>query len=191
MTGFREFLHFIRTSFTWWIVVAPWEQGVRVRLGKNVKLLEAGVHLKIPFVDLVAKQSVRLRIISIPPQTISTRDGHSLTIGILIGYKIVDVLKLYDSLHHAQDTITSIAIGAVSDFVIARDKVECAPDQLTQYVRDNVDLEQYGLGDTTVNISTFAFVRTYRIISGEGQLYFDGDSLSTNKFEGVRNHDGY
>lgn len=58
---FGAIFRFFR-QFQIWVVVAPWEQAVRVRLGKHLSVLNAGVHLKLPFADLVYLQSVRLRI---------------------------------------------------------------------------------------------------------------------------------
>ena len=50
--------------FQWWVVVAQWELGLRIRLGKKTKALNPGIHFRIPFLDRIYIQSARLRTIS-------------------------------------------------------------------------------------------------------------------------------
>ena len=77
----EEFLEYIFNAFKIWVIVQKWEAGIRVRTGKHMKKLKPGVHFKIPYFDSVYVQEVRLRIVSMPTQTITTKDG--LTISIL------------------------------------------------------------------------------------------------------------
>ena len=58
MEGVRQFLKALQM----WVTIAPWEQGLRVRLGRRVKLLGAGVHLRLPVLDVLYIQTVRTRI---------------------------------------------------------------------------------------------------------------------------------
>src|SRR5688572_2913843 len=148
MTGtLRELLAALRNIFTWWIVVAPWEQVIRVRLGKRVELLGAGVHLRIPFVDRAFRQSTRRRSTVLPVQTLRTLDGKQLTISGVLSYRIADLLLLYQTVHHAEGTIAADTTGAIGEFVAATTAEDCTPPALRARVGAAVGLERYGLAD--------------------------------------------
>ena len=91
MESLHQLLQQIGRMFVWLVIVAPWEQAIRVRLGRRVRLLPAGAYLVIPFIDRVYRQTIRRRLSIIPPQTLTTRDGKSVTLGSAVGYSIVDL----------------------------------------------------------------------------------------------------
>ena len=66
-------------SFQLWVTVAPWEMGLRVRLGKTATVLCPGPHWRIPFLDRMFVQQVRLRSLGIGGQTVTTKDGKPLS----------------------------------------------------------------------------------------------------------------
>ena len=72
METFTALLKQIGQIFRWWVIVAPWEQGLRVRAGKHVLLLKPGLHVRIPYIDQVFIQSSRLRIVHLAMQTVLT-----------------------------------------------------------------------------------------------------------------------
>ena len=76
----------------------PWEQGIRVTLGKKLTLMNEGVYLKLPLVHKVYVQEKRLRVMSMPMQTVTTADGHPITISLAVGYSIKDIVRLYNTL---------------------------------------------------------------------------------------------
>ena len=57
----RELFAQLSNVLTWVVVVAPWEQALRIRWGKTATLLKGGVYLRIPFIDRIYRQSVRKR----------------------------------------------------------------------------------------------------------------------------------
>ena len=165
--------------FRWWVIVAPWEQAVRVRAGKRVDVLGAGFHLRIPLIDRVFRQSTRRRFITVPTQTVSTSDGKAVTVSGGIGYAICDIGRLYDTLHHPEDVIQTEAQGAIARFIAARTLEACGPRAIEEHVTGRMDLTRYGLSTADFYITDFVAVRTYRLIQGEPRNWMSGDSLST------------
>lgn len=154
--------------FTWIVVVAPWEEALRVRLGKRVKKLSAGTYLKIPFIDRVFKQSVRRRLNLIRPQTLTTKDGKVVTCSASVGFSIGDLEKLYNTIEAPNDTIENEVAAIVSKFVGERNLAECSLAILQKYVMENIDLSKYGLVGQEFYITSFATTsRTYRLITGD------------------------
>lgn len=166
---------FLAKLFQWWFTVMPWEQALRIRKGKNVKLLGAGLYLKIPFVDSVYIQTTRMRMIDTPMQTVSTKDGNAVTLKSAIGYTIDNIQVLYNKLYHPEMTLSSMSMGFVGEFVRENLISEITPLNIEKFVNSKITASDYGLKNLTVRITTFAIVKTYRIIQDNSGLY---ESLS-------------
>jgi len=190
MTGFwGGLIELLGKLLKWWVVVTPWEQAIRVKFGKHTALLGPGIHLKVPLVHTVFKQSVRLRSTALAVQTLSTRDGHTLTVDGILNYSIVDIRKLYNSLHHAEDTLRSFGMAAISQFVQTHDAAECTPERVAAGASAGLDLTKYGLACTGVLITGFAYVKTYRLIMDRKGDWVGGtgDALNTHQDISLRN----
>lgn len=180
MSWVRELFTSLRDLLVWWITVAPWEQALRVRLGKRVALLGAGVHLRIPGIDRIYRQSTRRRTCDFPTQTLTTRDGHTVTIGGSLRY--ADIEKLYQTLHHAESTLVDLASGIVARTITQMDRADCTAGAIEDAIRSQIDLAQYGLTDTDAYVTTFAFVRTFRLIQ-DSRWSVQDDRLNTLQAE--------
>lgn len=177
----KQLLQGIQSALTWWVTVAPWEQAIRVRAGKHVRLLRAGIHARVPILDRVYRQSTRRRVTTLPPQTLTTKDGKSLTLGLTLGYRIVDLMRLYETLHHAEGTIMAMALGSAARFVMAHE-AGFDPVALCSEVERGLGLERYGLADVDISLANHAVVRTYRFITGDADVWSSGaDNLDTDK----------
>ena len=160
-------------------MLAPWEQGLRIRLGKNVVRLQPGFNWVIPGIDRVSVQTTRLRVCTLQVQnTLSTRDKRTLVLAANVGYAIADILRLYDTLHHAEDTIKAIVAEAIAEAVRSLDSP--TPEQVSSYaVQKLARLQDFGLADISVTLTDFAFVRVYRLIADQ-KWGGGGDALTTN-----------
>ena len=167
--------------FKWWITVSPWEQAVRVRLGKHLKLFSGGVHIKIPFIDEYYVQSIRLRITLLPMQTVMTQDGKPLTVGATIAYSIKDIMRLYQTLHHAHDSVRNVAQGVIAQVAHETPYEQLEPIRLGEKASYGCIpiLTNYGLGDISVQVTDFISVRTLRLIMDQ-RGYEVGEYLNTN-----------
>lgn len=179
MATLQSLFSALGNALRWWVTITPWEQGLRVRLGKNVTPLLPGIHLRIPLIDTIYKQTVRRRFSSVPTQTLTMADGRTVTVAGSLGYTIVDIEKLYATLHHAEATLEAEAQGIVSDYIIRNAYEEFTPQALQEFVEANLEFERYGIGDPQFVITTFVCVKTYRLLQGEPRDYTLGATLDT------------
>jgi Membrane protease subunits, stomatin/prohibitin homologs len=180
METFTALLKQIGQIFTWWVMVAPWEQALRVRAGRHVRRLEPGVHLRIPFLDTVHVQSVRLRLATFSMQTVMTRDRKALTVAGALGYAVGNIEQLYQALHHAEDTLTSLAMTAIAECAAHADADALTPATLSTAATQALGFADYGLVDVSVRVTDFAFLRTYRLVS-DTRWGTHGSSLNVEK----------
>ena len=85
---FQEMLKQFGRLFRWWIIVLPWDQAIRVRLGKHTRVLGPGVYWRIPYVDLVFQQSIRQRSARNDMQTLTTRDDRTISLASQMIFEI-------------------------------------------------------------------------------------------------------
>jgi hypothetical protein len=179
MTGVLDYLARLLGSIAFWVVILPWQQGLRVRAGRHVRLLQPGIYLKVPALDVVKVESIRRRTSMVPVQTLSTADGATVVVAAAISYAIGDLARLYGSLHHAEDTIVQAAQGCIAVEVLRQNRAELVPAGLCRQVNGVLaeTFAFYGLTDVTLHIVDFAFVRAVRLI--QEQRWIHGRALDT------------
>jgi hypothetical protein len=179
VSGIFDYLARLFRSVAFWVVVLPWQQALRVRAGRHVRLLSGGIYLKLPVLDVVQIESVRRRTSMVPVQTLSTADGMTVVVSAVIGYAIGDLEKLYRSLHHAEDTITQTAQGIIAEEVFGLRREEIDPAKLARLVNCRLveAFTPYGLCQVTLYVTDFSFMRAIRLI--QDQRWFHGRALDT------------
>jgi hypothetical protein len=165
--------------FKWWIVIAPWEQAIRVRNGKKIKVLEAGIHFRIPGFDRFFVQSTRKRYMNTPTQAVTTSDGKAITISGGTSYSIASIGILYDTLHDPSNVIQTETQAVVAQYIAENELINCTPIKVQAHVNKSLDFGKYGLTDVEFFVTDFVAVKTYRIINSS-PLDFNGGVLDTN-----------
>ncbi len=161
MNWIKDLANYLSSIFKWWVIVLPWQEGVRVRLGRFEKRLPKGIYLKLPIVDSVFVQNVRFHISQMPVQTITAKSGETVTVNGMIAYQIVDILKLYKGITNPDATLVGLAMSGISQYVATHNLSEINPVRIATNVP--IDVEKYGIV-AELKINSFAVVRTYRLI---------------------------
>lgn len=162
---------FLAKLLNWWFTVMPWEQAIHVRRGNRAKVKGPGLYLQIPFIDRVYLQTTRMRMVDVPMQTMSTKDGSTVTVKSCLGYAIADIEKLYQTLFHPEMTLCSMVQGRVGEYIRENIVADITPGKIERAVNDIVKSDDYGLKDVNVRITTFAIVKTFRLMQDGSNLY--------------------
>lgn len=164
MNYIKETIEYLTKVFQWWIIIQPWERAVRTRFGKHYRVILPGTHLRIPFFDTFYIQTIRLRVVSIPPQTVTSKDGKTLTVVIAVGYSICDIQKLYNKLYQPEVTICNMVQGEIAGFVAGCDLVDCSPSKIEEHLYNKLKEFDHGLNYEYLKLTGYAVVRTFRLI---------------------------
>jgi len=162
-TLFRAFAK----PFQWWIVVGPWERGLRIRLGKVAADLAPGIHFRIPFLDRIHLQSIRLRSIADSNHTAASRDHHTVTVGIAIDYSIVNLGVLFNILSSPEATLRFRAAAAIAKFVGSKDRQDITAKVVEDAVNEEIRTFGCGLGEIRARVTAFSFARTFRLLMND------------------------
>ncbi len=74
-------------------IVAPYEKGLVVRLGRFQRTADSGLTVIVPFIKSMFKVDTRERVIDAPPQDVITKDNVVVTVDAVIYARIVDPVK--------------------------------------------------------------------------------------------------
>lgn len=180
MGQIKEFIEYIFNAIKIWIIVQPWQAGIRVRAGKKTKKLNAGMHFRIPYIDSVYVQEVRLRVVDMPVQTVTTKDERTITLNGAVGYIITDIEKLYKTLYHPETTIRNLVMSSTSESCFNSSLSEIKVESLEESILKKLNDTDYGIKFTYFKIINFAVVKTFRLIQDQSWNY-EGLQLDEKK----------
>jgi len=166
--------------WNWYVKVLPWEQGLRIFVGKYTKLLEPGIHWRVPVLHDTFVQSTRRRVSNCDTQTVQTLDGENLTSAGTVDYRIVDLKKLYYNLHLAEDTIENVVKRKIAHVISTNLKKDLTPVAVSVMTNSLIQFGRFGLNtDAEVGLTDFVFAKTYRLITDARDKEGYGTGLDT------------
>jgi regulator of protease activity HflC (stomatin/prohibitin superfamily) len=181
MGSIKELIDYLLNVVKFWIIVNPWERAIRVRFGKNQKLLKGGVHFRIPFLDNFYIQCIRLRVVALSMQTLTSKDIKTVTLNGVAGYEITNIETLYNTMLYPESTISNIIQGELAAYIYSHDIVNILPEEIEKSVMTKLgDLNKYGIKVSYFKLTNFAIVRTYRLIQ-DHSWFNEGIKLTESK----------
>jgi len=130
------------------------QQVLVVRLGQPVRVVsDPGLHTKLPFVDSVITVDRRILDLEALPQELIASDQKRLVVDAFARYRIVDVLKFYQTLgtinaaNSQLNNLMSSALRRVLGEATFQDVVRTSRAQLMARIREQLDrdAEPYGI----------------------------------------------
>jgi regulator of protease activity HflC (stomatin/prohibitin superfamily) len=163
-----DFVIQFASLFRFWVVLDPYEQGVLVRLGKFIRVVEPGLTWKWPMnIDFVHVQSVVPTTHSLGNESITTKDGKGVGFHAIVTYQIRDIkkvmLEISDTDHAVRDACTG-EIGRVlrdhawHDIIGSEEILE----KLTAACRKRGF--RYGIEVMSVQLAGLALVKSIRLM---------------------------
>jgi len=126
-------------------IIQPYEQGVYMRLGKYIRVLNQGMNMVCPLVNVVVKIDLRTQVLGVPSQEVITKDNSPVNVDAIIYIKVTDpknaffeiVDYRFATVNLAQTSLRSI-IGEMEldDILSNREKINI---QLRDVLDENTD----------------------------------------------------
>lgn len=149
-----------------WEIVLPWQRAVRVRFGKWTRIWEPGFHFRLPIFDAVKPVNTRLRIACVPSQTITTKDGKTLTVAANLGFRISDPLRAMLRLQAPESTCAALV---QAEFTRLITPCVLADIQASEIEAASLEALKAAYGDAIafdfVHVVDFAAVKTLRLLN--------------------------
>jgi len=110
---------------------------------------------------------VRTRMISERGLTTTTKDGHVITLNIAIQFSVADALQLFETIANPETTIIQRVSSAIAEHVAASELSALSIATVRESASACVPAAEWGLADVDVRVTTFALVRTYRLLMND------------------------
>lgn len=105
-----EFLGYIKP----WVLIDQYEMGVLLRFGKFHKVLNPGLHPKIPIVDYGHAAITTFDTLSIDEVNLTTADGQTISIGLYVEFEVDDIYKYLILTNDTRTNMVDISKGVLS-----------------------------------------------------------------------------
>ncbi|MCK9333648.1 MAG: SPFH domain-containing protein, partial [Candidatus Cloacimonetes bacterium] len=122
-------------------IVQPYEQGIYMRLGKFVRVLNQGLNFVFPLISNVVKLDLRTEVLDVPSQEVITKDNSPVNVDAIIYIKVIDPKNAFfevtnyhaATINLAQTTLRS-TIGEMD-----LDEILSSREKINVQLRDTLD----------------------------------------------------
>jgi regulator of protease activity HflC (stomatin/prohibitin superfamily) len=95
-------------------IVKEKEEHLVESLGSYKRKLEPGLNFIVPFIDqIVYRDTIKEKVLDIPPQTCITRDNVSITVDAVLYWRIVDMYKTYYKVENLRDALVNLVLTQI------------------------------------------------------------------------------
>jgi regulator of protease activity HflC (stomatin/prohibitin superfamily) len=122
-------------------IIRPYEQGIYMRLGKFIRILNSGFNYVTPLISEVVKLDLRTQVLDVPKQEVITKDNSPTNVDAIIYTKVIDPKKAFFEVQNfraatvylAQTTLRSI----IGDMEL--DEILSNRERINVHLRDVLD----------------------------------------------------
>ncbi|BBD61590.1 band 7 protein [Nostoc sp. HK-01] len=127
------------------------------RLGSYNKKLEPGLNFVLPFLDkVVYQQTIREKVLDIPPQKCITRDNVSIEVDAVVYWRIVDMEKAWYKVENLQLAMTNLVLTQIRSEMgqLELDETFTARTQINELLLRDLDIatDPWGVKVTRVEL---------------------------------------
>lgn len=154
------------------VVLRDYQDGVLLRFGRYRRTLGPGFHLVIPFADHVEAVPTVWTTLSLPPQSITTRDGVDVVVKGMVKSRISDAKTYTLEAYDTQDAISDTACGIIYETIRSRTFNECHVGDLPADVIKTLRAEgrKWGISVKAFTLTDFSRMRSIRLVSGSADV---------------------
>jgi regulator of protease activity HflC (stomatin/prohibitin superfamily) len=140
-------------------IINQGDQALVERLGRYQKKLGPGLNFVVPFLDtIVLIESMRERLLDVPPQSAITRDNVALDVDAVVYWRILDLERTYYEIENIHEAIRELVVTTLRS-EIGKMKFEdtfSSRDELNQALLDQLDeaTEPWGVKVTRVEVQS-------------------------------------
>jgi regulator of protease activity HflC (stomatin/prohibitin superfamily) len=152
-----------------WVVLDPWEEGIRVRLGKWVKDLKPGLHWMIPFADRVETVNVLPQRITLPNQSVRCADGKVIAISGALMYGIKNARRVWLEVEDHDESLVTLAMNRLAEYAASVPGDEVTVDNLQKHVLPVLRRQatKWGIDVRDLGVKDLAPHKVYRFMGDD------------------------
>jgi len=151
--------------------VKQYNNGILLRMGKFVRIVKPGVVFKIPFLDKIEVVTIVTTTLSVPTQSVITKDKKQLVVKSVVKYKIADVELFMLNVYDSTDAISDITQAIIKEQISLRTFEECTDNDFDNTVTKKlrVEMKKWGIEVDRVTLTDIGQIKSLRLFN-EGAL---------------------
>lgn len=148
-------------------VVDAFDEGIVLRFGKFHKVIEAGLHFKIPFVDQPLTTTTVTTTMHLNSQSLTTLDGKGVVLRGVVKYKVKDIEKFLLTVYDAKDAIGDVTMGCIKAVVMDKNWNDLLSNELDELILKEVKAEcrKWGVDVSKVTLTDLAIIKSIRLFN--------------------------
>lgn len=122
-------------------VINQYERGVVLRFGKFKRTLNPGLHIIIPYIDVMKKVDIRTTPMDIPKQEVITKDNITVNVDAVVYFKVLDSKKAVLDITNYSYATSTFAQTALRDVTgnFELDELLSKRDEISSQIKEIVD----------------------------------------------------
>ena len=122
-------------------VINQYERGVVLRFGKFKRTLNPGLHVIIPYIDVMKKVDIRTTPMDIPKQEVITKDNITVNVDAVVYFKVLDSKKAVLDITNYTYATSTFAQTALRDVTgnFELDELLSKRDEISSQIKEIVD----------------------------------------------------
>jgi len=137
-------------------ILAEWEKGVVLTLGRFSGVRDAGFNIIIPLIQTMIKVDMRINTVDIPKQEVITKDNITLLVNAVVYFKVENAANSVIKITNYTYALRQYAQGALRDVIgnSEMDVVLSAREKISEEIKKIVDAEtsEWGIDVNSVKI---------------------------------------
>ncbi len=122
-------------------IITPYEQGIYMRLGRYIRVLNQGFNLVAPMVNTVVRIDLRTQVLDVPRQEVITKDNSPTNVDAIIYIKVIDPTKAFFQVTNYRTATIYLAQTTLRSLVgdMALDEILSNRQKINLHLRDVLD----------------------------------------------------
>lgn len=148
-------------------IIREYEKGAILRFGILHKIIDKGIHFKIPFFDEISTYHTLTTAMTLDPQSLTTLDNKEVVVKAVIKYKIADISMFFTHVFDPIDAISDVSMGIIKNIIAKKSWADCKEDTLDNEITKKVRVEgkKWGLEVEAVTLSDISLMRSIRLLN--------------------------
>jgi regulator of protease activity HflC (stomatin/prohibitin superfamily) len=165
-----DFISSILDLFVFWVVIDEYERGVVKTLGKRRRsnpVLEPGLHFIWPlYIDEVLTDNVVPTVDEFDEQSLTTKDGKSITLNAVVMWSINDIQKILFDVEDADSALEEAGCGTIGELVAETEWSDCHGDHFRRTCerRIRARVRKWGIKIHSVQLKNLTQSRAIRLL---------------------------
>ncbi|MFA6803598.1 MAG: SPFH domain-containing protein [Candidatus Methanomethylophilaceae archaeon] len=122
-------------------IIQPYEQGIYMRLGKFVRILNQGLNFVCPLINQVVKLDLRTEVLDVPSQEVITKDNSPVNVDAIIYIKVIDPKNAFFEVTNYHAATINLAQTTLRSTIgeMELDEILSSREKINVQLRDTLD----------------------------------------------------